>query len=104
MGEGTVLVIEDEKPLVKLFREILERFGYRVLVAETGKEAVDLALLDIKLPDMDGGRVYPLIMEARPDLKVIVCSGYSIDGPAQAHPGCRCRSIHPETVFHCTFC
>jgi len=32
---------------------------------------------------MDGGRVYPLIMEARPDLKVIVCSGYSIDGPAQ---------------------
>ncbi|MCJ7682910.1 MAG: response regulator, partial [Desulfobacteraceae bacterium] len=36
-----------------------------------------------KLPDMDGGRFYPLIMEARPDLKVIVCSGYSIHGPAQ---------------------
>ena len=92
-GEGTILVIEDEEPLVKLFRQILERLGYRVLVAETGKEAVefaktfdgqiDLALLDIKLPDMDGGRVYPLIMEARPDLKVIVCSGYSIHGPAQ---------------------
>jgi DNA-binding NarL/FixJ family response regulator len=31
-----------------------------------------------------GGRIYPLIMEARPDLKVIVCSGYSIHGPAQA--------------------
>ena len=42
-----------------------------------------LALLDIKLPDMEGGRIYPLIMEARPDLKVIVCSGYSIHGPAQ---------------------
>ena len=93
MGEGTVLVIEDEEPLVKLFKKILERLGYRVLQARTGKEAVefaktfdgqiDLALLDIKLPDMDGGRVYPLIMEARPDLKVIVCSGYSIDGPAQ---------------------
>ena len=93
MGEGTILVIEDEKPLVDLFRQILERLGYRVLVAETGKEAVDLAktfdgqidlaLLDIKLPDMDGGRVYPLIMETRPDLKVIVCSGYSIHGPAQ---------------------
>ena len=64
-----------------------------MLVAETGKEAVelaktfdgqiDLALLDIKLPDMDGGRVYPLIMETRPDMKVIVCSGYSIHGPAQ---------------------
>ena len=94
MGEGTILVIEDEELLVDLFRQILERLGYRVLLAETGKEAVelaktfdgqiDLALLDIKLPDMDGGRVYPLIMEARPDLKVLVCSGYSIDGPAQA--------------------
>jgi len=92
-GEGTVLVIEDEEPLVEMFRQILEKLGYRVLEAKTGKEAVelaktfdgriDLALLDIKLPDMDGGRVYPLIMETRPDLKVIVCSGYSIDGPAQ---------------------
>jgi len=93
MGEGTILVIEDEEVLVELFKQILEMLGYRVLEAETGKQAVefaktfdgqiDLALLDIKLPDMDGGRVYPLIMEARPDMKVIVCSGYSIDGPAQ---------------------
>jgi CheY-like chemotaxis protein len=93
MGEGIILVIEDEEPLVMMFSQMLERLGYRVLQARTGKEAVefaktfdgriDLALLDIKLPDMEGGRVYPLIMEARPDLKVIVCSGYSIDGPAQ---------------------
>ncbi len=72
MGEGTILIIEDEELLVGLFREILERLGYRALLARTGKEAVelaktfdgqiDLALLDIKLPDMDGGRVYPLIM------------------------------------------
>ena len=53
-------------------------------ILKTFDGQIDLALLDIKLPDMDGGRVYPLIMEARPDLKVIVCSGYSIDGPAQA--------------------
>jgi two-component system cell cycle sensor histidine kinase/response regulator CckA len=92
-GEGTVLVIEDEEPLVRLFRKILEMLGYRVLEARTGEEAVemaktfdsriDLALLDIKLPDMTGNQVYPLIMEARPNLKVVVCSGYSIDGPAQ---------------------
>ena len=92
-GEGTILVIEDEAPLLKMNRRILESLGYRVLEARNGQEAVelaktfdgqiDLALLDIKLPDMDGGRVYPLIIEARPDLKVIVCSGYSIDGPAQ---------------------
>ena len=93
-GEGTILVIEDEEPLVDLFRQILERLGYRALLARTGKEAVelaktfdgqiDLALLDVKLPDMGGGRIYPLIMEARPGMKVIVCSGYSIHGPAQA--------------------
>ena len=93
MGEGTILVIEDDAVLLKMDREILERLGYRVLDAKTGRESVDiaktfdghidLALLDIKLPDMSGTQVYPLIMEARPDLKVVVCSGYSIDGPAR---------------------
>ncbi len=92
-GEGTILVIEDEEALLKMNRRILERLGYRVLEARNGQEAVefaktfdgriDLALLDIKLPDMSGNQAYPLIMEARPDLKVVVCSGYSIDGPAQ---------------------
>ncbi len=76
-----------------LFRQVLETFGYRVVQAGTGKEAIklaktfdgqiDLALLNIKLPDMTGDKVYPLIMEARPNLKVIVCSGYNIEGPPQ---------------------
>ncbi|MFH1242575.1 MAG: PAS domain S-box protein [Pseudomonadota bacterium] len=92
-GQRNVLVIEDEEDVMTITREALERFGYRVLEAKTGSEAVeiartfdgniDLALLDIKLPDMSGGKVYPLIMEARPKLRVIVCSGYAIDGPAQ---------------------
>ena len=93
MGTGTILVIEDEEIVMDLTHALLEGLGYRVLEAKTGKEAVDiakgfdgdidLALLDIKLPDIMGDKVYPLIMEARPNLKVIVCSGYSIDGPAQ---------------------
>jgi len=78
---------------MNISREILERLGYRVLEARTGQVAIDvvktfdgnidLALLDIVLPDMSGNDIYPLIMEARPDLKVIVFSGYSIDGPAR---------------------
>ena len=52
-------------------------------MAKTFDGQIDLALLDIKLPDLEGGKVYPLIMEARPDLKVIVFSGYAIDGPAR---------------------
>ena len=92
-GEGTILVIEDEETVMNVIRDILDKLGYRMLEAKTGKEAIeiaetfdgqiDLALLDIKLPDIWGDVVYPLIMKARPKLKVIVCSGYSIDGPAQ---------------------
>jgi two-component system cell cycle sensor histidine kinase/response regulator CckA len=90
-GVGTVLVIEDEPDVMEITRESIKRLGYTVFEAATGKEAVqkalaepiDVALLDIKLPDMNGAQVYPLIMEARPELKVIVFSGYALDGPAQ---------------------
>ncbi len=92
-GSGTILLIEDEQVVMDVSRALLERLGYRVLGAMTGEEAVntaktfdgdiDLAILDIILPDMEGRAIYPLIMKARPNLKVIVCSGYSIDGPAQ---------------------
>ncbi|MDQ1335358.1 MAG: Histidine kinase [Thermodesulfobacteriota bacterium] len=92
-GDATILVIEDEADVMDLIRTALERLGYRVLEAATGGSAIeiartfeawiDLALLDIKLPDMTGAQVYPLIMDARPKLKVVVCSGYSIEGPAQ---------------------
>jgi two-component system cell cycle sensor histidine kinase/response regulator CckA len=92
-GHGTILVIEDEPLVMDLTRALLERLGYHVLEAMTGKEAVekarsfegriDLALLDIKLPDMTGNQVYPIIRDARPEMKVLVCSGYAIDGPAR---------------------
>jgi len=92
-GTGTILLIEDKEMVMEVSRALLERIGYRVLEAKTGQEAIDiaktfdgdidLAILDIVLPDMGGKEIYPLIMAARPTLKVIVCSGYSIDGPAQ---------------------
>ena len=92
-GEGTVLMIEDEDVVIEVTQAMLEMLGYRVMVAKTGKDAIhitetfdgriDLALLDIKLPDMEGGKVYSHIMEALPNLKVIVFSGYSIEGPAR---------------------
>ena len=92
-GKGTVLVIDDEEDIIKITKAALENLGYSVLTGMTGKEsleiaesfegAIDLALLDIELPDINGGRLYTLLMEARPGLKVIVFSGYSIDGPVQ---------------------
>ena len=91
-GTGTVLLVEDEDVVIEVTQAMLEKLGYRVMAAKTGKDAIyiaqafdgdiDLALLDIKLPDIDGGKVYRLITEARPNLKVIVFSGYT-DGSAR---------------------
>lgn len=91
--EGSILVIEDEEPVMEVFQSALERMGFRVLSARTGHEAleiitrssekIELAILDILLPDMDGKDLYPSLVQARPGLKVIVSSGYSVEGPAQ---------------------
>ncbi|MDM8555391.1 response regulator [Desulfococcaceae bacterium HSG7] len=93
-GPATVLLIEDEEVVREVNQELLGFLGYHVLAAKTGKEAItiaetfdgviDIALLDIKLPDIDGTRLFPIIQKARPDMKVIVCSGYSLDGPAES--------------------
>jgi len=90
---GTVLVVEDEDMVMDVSRAMLEKLGYRVLPARTGEEAVrlgsghdgtiDLVLLDLKLPDMDAKQVYTELVAVRPGLKVIVCSGYTLEGPAQ---------------------
>ena len=92
-GIGTSLLIEDEVAVIAALRKLLERLGYHVIEAQTGKEAIaldrafdgdiDLAILDVFLPDMNGDKIYPLIKEFRRDLKVLVFSGYSLDGPAQ---------------------
>ena len=92
-GTGTILVIDDEKAVVTVCRAMLERMGYHVLEARSGQEAIDviktfdgdieLAMLDILMPGMSGEAIYPLLMKARPDLKVLVFSGYSVEGPVR---------------------
>jgi two-component system cell cycle sensor histidine kinase/response regulator CckA len=92
-GKETVLLIEDEEMVMDVSHALLETLGYRVLKARTGEEAIrlaetfdgdiDVAILDIVLPDMEGKTVHSFLMKARPKLKVIVCSGYSLEGPAQ---------------------
>lgn len=90
-GTGTILAVEDEQIVMDVTRAMLKNLGYDVLEATTGKEAVRIAenfdgdihlvLLDIKLPDMKGIDTFTAIKKLRPDTKVIVCSGYAIDGP-----------------------
>ncbi|MBI5551263.1 MAG: response regulator [Desulfobacterales bacterium] len=93
-ANGTVLLVEDEPLVLEVNERILKRLGYQVVTACNGREAldhlgnsrtaIDAVLLDIKLPDMDGAALYPASRERRPDAKVIVCSGYALDGPTQA--------------------
>ncbi|MBI9084976.1 MAG: PAS domain S-box protein [Desulfobacterales bacterium] len=90
---GTLLIVEDEEVVMDVTRAMAKKLGYRVLVAEDGAKAlhlartfdgtIDLALLDIVLPDMDGKAVFIALAKARPEMKVIVCSGYSMDGPVE---------------------
>ncbi|MFZ1985072.1 MAG: response regulator [Desulfatitalea sp.] len=94
MANGTVLLVEDEPLVLEVNHNILKRLGYQVITAQTGREAldrlgdtriaIDAVLLDIKLPDMDGATLYPFSRKQRPHTKVIVCSGYALDGPTQA--------------------
>ncbi|MCP3875878.1 MAG: response regulator [Desulfobacteraceae bacterium] len=71
---------------MKMMRRMLERSGYKVLSARTGKEAIEftwaydkeinLALLDFILPDINGDIIYPLIQRHHPEMEVIILSGY----------------------------
>jgi two-component system cell cycle sensor histidine kinase/response regulator CckA len=92
-GWGTILVIDDEETILNMSRVVLEELGYRVIEARSGGEAVDLAksfdgeidlaILDYGLPDTPALKAYRLLKEARPKLKVILCSGYAIGEPIQ---------------------
>jgi CheY-like chemotaxis protein len=91
-GAGTVLLVDDEEVILELTRELLEVMGYRVLTATDGKEAVevykknrdetDIVLLDMVMPNMGGGQAYDRMKEINPDIKVLLSSGYGIDGEA----------------------
>ncbi|MFH1511056.1 MAG: response regulator [Candidatus Woesearchaeota archaeon] len=91
-GTGTVLLVDDEKVIQEVCKELLEAIGYKVFSAIDGKEAlklyrksqdkIDLVLLDMTMPNMSGSEVYNRMKEMNPDIKVLLSSGYSIDGEA----------------------
>ena len=88
-GAETVLVAEDDEMVRALTRTILERAGYRVLLAGNGREAVevfsahegeiDLVVLDVMMPEMGGREAYERIREIRPGVRALFASGYSED-------------------------
>jgi two-component system cell cycle sensor histidine kinase/response regulator CckA len=91
-GTETVLLVDDEDMILDVGGDMLGELGYKVLLARSGKEAVevyskhkdtiDLVVVDMIMPQMGGGEVYDRIKERNPDVRVLLSSGYSIDGQA----------------------
>ena len=93
-GSGTILVVDDEEYILNADKAMLNELGYEVLLANGGKEAlrvfdenkdrINLLILDLIMPDLSGEIVYDRIKSLRPDIRVILSSGYSIEGQAES--------------------
>lgn len=98
-GRGTVLLVDDEEVVLDVGRDLLKALGYRVLTAKSGKEGIaimgnarraegtgqkviDFVLLDMVMPGMGGSETYDNLKAIDPDVKVILSSGYCINGEA----------------------
>ena len=91
-GTETVLFVDDEDMIIEVAEEMFEQLGYKVLIARSGKEAIetyernkehiDIVLLDMIMPDMSGSDTYDRMKDIDPKVKVLLSSGYSINGQA----------------------
>jgi len=100
MGRGTGLglasayglLVDDEQDVLHITERLLDRIGYQVLAASNGQEAIqiyeenheniDVVILDMIMPGMSGGDVFDRLKEINANVRVLLSSGYSIDGEA----------------------
>jgi two-component system, cell cycle sensor histidine kinase and response regulator CckA len=90
MGTETVLLVDDERMIRDVGGEMLREMGYQVYTAGSGFEAlelykqhseeIDLVILDMIMPEMDGGKTYECLQELHTGIKVLLASGYSMTG------------------------
>ncbi len=99
-GKGTILLIDDEDIIISIGSQLLKMMGYNVITAGNGKAGIeifkkrwesyakkkpadprhpvpDLVILDMIMPDMNGKEVYDRLKEIKPDIRVLLSSGYS---------------------------
>jgi CheY-like chemotaxis protein len=92
-GKETILLVDDETDVRELGEELLTSFGYKTLTASNGREGlemfkahpnvIDIVILDLVMPEMDGLECLKHIREIDPDAKVIVASGFASNGRAE---------------------
>ena len=92
-GNATILLVDDEEMILTTADQVLNKLGHEVLSATSGIEALELyeknqdkinmVLLDMVMPGMGGGEAYDKMREINSHIKVLLTSGYSIDGKAK---------------------
>ncbi len=96
-GEGVVLVIDDDQTVRDFVKNVLGRFGYEVITAVDGldgmaqfsthQDRIDLVLLDLTMPNMDGKETYSQMRAKRPDVATVLMSGYNEQDATQEFVG-----------------
>jgi len=91
-GRETVLLIDDEEMIIDVGRGLLEELGYSVIATRSGQEAldiyrercagIDLIVMDLIMPGLSGGETFDRLRQINPQAKVLLSSGYSINGQA----------------------
>jgi PAS domain S-box-containing protein len=92
-GEESILLVDDETSIIEVCRDILITLGYKTYTATSGREAldiysankddIDLVILDMIMPGMNGSETYKRLKTIDPDVKVILSTGYSASDQAQ---------------------
>lgn len=87
MGNGKILLIDDEEELIDVDKRMLERLGYQVDTATSGAEAIerfeekpdqyDLVITDMTMPQMTGSELAKVLLRIRPTIPIILCTGFS---------------------------
>ncbi|MDD4652673.1 MAG: response regulator [Methanothrix sp.] len=114
MYEKLILVVDDDKGILKSFSAILELKGYRVSTAECGHEAIEkdqanyynMALIDIKLPDLNGTELLNEFHQINPDTKKIIITGYAtlenaIESLNRGADGYLVKPVTPGKLLSC---
>jgi two-component system cell cycle sensor histidine kinase/response regulator CckA len=110
-GSETVLLVDDEEMVTGVGKAMLEALGYRVMVAKSGKQAVELVrrndheiglmILDLIMPGMDGGKTFDCIHDIQPSMPVILSSGYAMNDQTDAimQRGCNGFIQKPFNIY-----
>ena len=93
-GQETILLVDDEPMIRNLGRTILERYGYEVVLAEDGQQAIDiyrngtgsidLVILDLTMPRLSGHDAFRRLVQIDPEVRVLFASGYSAEHVSEA--------------------